>query len=145
MPFIDATVIDDAIGAAARNKITGGDLARLNRLIAKADVRAQQDLRFAGYSLDPDSVTVANTPVIVQQCSIGYFLKMGLPGVGSPVSEHYEVYTKVGEGIRSGEIRPDGIDPNPRDAVGGVSFTESDNSVSTSIPSVFGRRSMDSW
>lgn len=147
MAFIDTDTIDDAIGAPTRNKITGSDSATLTRLITAADTRARQDLKHAGYTLDPATTLVADTPIVVQHASIGYFLKMGLPRVGLPVSAHYEVYTAVGEGIRKGEIVPEGIEPDPAEGVGGVLFSESDITVDTDSEyyQVFSREKLSSW
>lgn len=148
MPFIDAQTIDDAIGAPARNKITGSSVDTLNRLIAQSDARAQQDLKHAGYSIDPDTSTVAATPYVVQHASIGYFLKFGLGRMAlltPEMREQFEVYMECGKGIKAGEIVPEGLEPDPADAVGGVSFSESDESIDGAIVQQFSIEKLSSW
>lgn len=145
MPFINAALIDDAIGAPARNKITDSDSARLSRMIEAADVRTQQDLKTVGYTLDPADTTVDEAPLMVQQCSVGYFIQMGYARVGLPIPARLDVYTKLGAQLRKGEVIPDGLEADPEEAIGGVLFTESDETIDGSIPNQLSIDKLSSW
>lgn len=145
MAFIDIAYIDGAIGQPMREQLTSQDLTVAAQLILAADTRAQQDLKQAGYTAEPGDYTPATASKIVQHVSLGYFIRMGFVRRNLKIPEDLKVYTDAGDRVATGKLMPDGLTPDPSDAVGGTTFTNSDVSISGGIPPQFSIPKLNSW
>lgn len=145
MAFIDQDFIDVAIGAPLREKMTRGSASELTKMITRSDGRAKSALKAAGYTVSPGSYTPATTPIEIKDASLGYFIRMGYAKLGLDTPKQFEMYTTAGDALSKGEIQPDGIDPDPEDAIGGVTFSDSDSTIDGSFPPVFSRDALKNF
>lgn len=142
MAYIDATFIDQRMSDDVRQALfddgSGYQSSYLTALIEDADAVVDAALANAGYSTG-----LVTPPQLVKLASFGQFLAQAYGRKGLKVPDQFLTFVNLAEGIRSGAVPVPSMTPTARDAVGGVSFSESSSTITSARPQVFSRAKLD--
>ena len=124
---ITTTYVNNAIGSSELTALmtSEGTSTALTQLIQAASSIVDSALSNSGYTPPTSSA-----PDMVKAATLGALLPLLYSRKQIAIPEGYQVYLDSYSMIRDGRFPVPGLTPNSRDAVGGVSFSDSDSSVS---------------
>lgn len=146
MAYIDVTYVDAMIGLGLRASLfddgSGYEAAKFDVVVAAAEARVRGALRTAGYEPPNDAALAAldaEQRNNIKAAVLGAFIATAYGRRQIPVPQEYMDQVMLVANIKSGDLRFPGLVFTPRDGVGGVLFSESDETVDGSRPQIFSR------
>lgn len=132
--YITYTYVGNALGTAKRNALIDSTTAVLSQLIRGASSLVEAALQNSGHDTVPTTGAAGD---LVRRATFGALLPELYGRKGVDVPEQYLGAVDISARIISGELPLPNADPTAQNAVGGVKFSGSSESISGDKPQVY--------
>ena len=134
MAYMDTTYVDNLITSALRQKLAP-TVDVFNALLAAAEAVVDSSLEHAGYQPG----LTGTIPQGVKLATLGAWIDAAYGAQMLEAPGSLQMFVAIPGMIREGTFPIPELTPSAAAAVGGVLFSESDASIDTATPQVFGQ------
>lgn len=153
MAYITETILDETLGSAVVDELTGSDANTLARLIGHASARVRTALQIGGYTAAvPETVYQSDASdcpkeIVELACRVWKRIAYARRDLSIPEDQIREIDQELAD-LREGRIEIKGLTRSVTRAPGGIDRTETSTTVTIangSRPQVFSRSRMTGW
>ena len=144
MAYLTETILDEALGSAVVDELTGSSATRLARLIEYASARVRTALQIGGYTAAvPETVYASDAsdcPTEIRELATRVWKRIAYSArdLSIPEDQIREVDTELAD-LREGRIEIKGVTRATARAPGGITVTSTSTTSTTGRPTIFSR------